>query len=338
MSPMTDSLRDAVGALRRNWGLAIFVLLANLGLAAVLAKPLAGAIERDLEHTEASVDMMYGFDHGWWKEWSERQTGWTKNFGPDLLGNGFAAKSLDSLLKGQLPLGLFARVGDQEPGGEPPPPPALDPVILALGAAYLLAQTFLTGGLLGVFRSPEGGWTVRGLLHGSGFYAGRLVRVMLLALAVAAVVFWLHAPLTGWMDERARESVSETGALAWSLGRHALLLGALVLVHMVSSFAKVIVVVEERSSAVLAFLSSITFCVRNVGRTLGQYLVVGVGGLALLLVWRVLDGAVEVTGYKTQLLFLLLAQAFVLGRIKLRLLLLAAQVALYRRRVAPGVG
>lgn len=333
---MPASFRDAFMAVRRNWGLAVLVLLVNLGLAAVLAKPLAGVIERDLEHTEASVDMMYGFDHGWWKEWSERQTGWTRNFGPDLLGNGFAAKNLDSLLKGQLPLRLFAGGGDQDPGAEPPPPPGLDPVVLALGAAYLLVQTFLTGGLLGVFRAPEGGWTVRGLLHGSGFYAGRLLRVMLLALAAAAAVFWLSSPLSGWMDGRARESVSETGALAWSLGRHALLLCALVLVHMVSSFAKVIVVVEERSSAILAFLSSLGFCLRNLGRTLGQYAAVATAGLVLLLVWHVLDGSLDVTGYKTQLVFLLLAQLFVLARIKLRLLLIAGQVALYRSRVTPG--
>jgi hypothetical protein len=105
---------------------------------------------------------------------------------------------------------------------------------------------------------------------------------------------------------------------------------------MVSSFAKVIVVVEERSSAALAFLSSLAFCMRNLGKTLGQYVMVAVAGLALLLAWRVLDGAVEVTGYKTQLVFLLLAQAFVLARIGLRLVLLAGQVALYRSRAAPG--
>jgi hypothetical protein len=63
---------------------------------------------------------------------------------------------------------------------------------------------------------------------------------------------------------------------------------------------------------------------------------VAVAGLALLLAWRVLDGGVEVTGYKTQLVFLVLAQAFLLARIGLRLLLLAGQVALYRSRVTPG--
>lgn len=326
---MLGALRDGFSAVRRNPGLAVLVLGVNLALAALLAAPLAGVLERDLDHTQASVEMMYAFDHGWWKEWSERQTGWTQSLGPDLLGAGFAAKNLDLLLRGQLPLALFTSPRDpSEPAADPPI--GLDPVILGLAALYLVVQTFLAGGLLGVFRSPEGGWTMRGLLHGSGFYAGRLLRVMLLALVAAAFVFWLNAPLARFMDERARESVSETGALVWSLGRHLLLLLALVFVHMVSSFAKVIVVVEERSSAVFAVLSSLGFCLRNLGRAAGQYVVLAALGSLLLLAWNALDQSLAVTGFRTQILFLLLAQAFVFARVFLRLSLLAGQVALYR--------
>ncbi len=327
---MLGALGEGFAAVWRNRGLAVLVVFLSLALAALLAVPLATSLERDLEHTGASVDMLYGFDHGWWKEWSERQTGPSAGLGPDLLGMGFAAKNLDLLLRGQLPLGLFADPREvADPSGEPVP--GLDPSILGLGALYLLTQTFLTGGLLGVFREPSGGWTFRGLVHGSGFYAGRLLRLMLLAMLAAWIVFALHAPLARWANVHAREAVSETAALAWSLGHYALLLLALVLVHMVSSFAKVIVVVEERSSALLALLSSLGFCRRHLGRALGQYAVVAALGALLLLAWGGIDGRFEVTGYKTQLLLLALAQAFVLARVGLRLALLAGQVALYRR-------
>jgi hypothetical protein len=333
---MIPALRDGFRAVRHNWGTAVFVLAVNLAAAALLALPLASALERDLAHTGASVDMMYGFDHTWWKEWQERQTGWTASFGPEILGAGFAAKNLDLLLHGELPLGWFRaprEAGDD--GGEPVPPSALDPVVLGLAAAYLVVQTCLLGGLLGVFRAPQGGWTVRGLLHGSGFYAGRLVRVMLLAVALAGVVFWLNAPLTRLFDGQAREAVSETAAIAWSLGRYLLLLFALVLVHMVSSYAKVVVVLEERSSAFLAFLTSAGFCWRHLGRALGQYAVVAGLGVALLAAWTAVDARLGVTGYRTQLRFLLLAQAFLLARVYLRLSLLAGQVALYQRLGRP---
>ncbi|HXB55021.1 MAG TPA: hypothetical protein VN461_09585 [Vicinamibacteria bacterium] len=329
---MIDALREGFRAVRRNSGLAVLLLVINLGLAAVLAVPLAGVLERDLHQTDAGANMMYGFDYAWWSHWWDEQKGWTGSFGPEIFGAGFAFRNLELLLQGDLPARLFS-ARREENGDEPDPanPRAVDPVILGLGVVYLLLQTFLTGGLLGVFRAPQGGWTIRGLLHGSGFYFGRFLRLALLALLAAGLVFGLNGPLARWVDGQARETVSERAALAWSLGRYGLLLLALLFVHMVSSYAKVAMVVEERSSALLAFLSSISFCLRNLGRAAGQYVTVGVLGGLLILVWNAVDSRWETVGYRTQLVTLALGQVFVLFRIGLRLSLLASQVALYRR-------
>ena len=201
-----------------------------------------------------------------------------------------------------------------------------------MGALYLLLQVFLTGGLLGVFRASAGGWTVRGLLHGSGFYFGRLFRVSLLALAAAGVVFALNAPLARWVDGLAREAVSERTALALTLGRHALLLLALVVVHMVSSHAKVLVVREERLSSALAFLSSLGFCARNLVAAFGQYAVVLVLGAGVVALFGTLDARLGVVGWRSQLVALALFQAVVALRIALRLALLAGQVELQNAR------
>jgi hypothetical protein len=201
-----------------------------------------------------------------------------------------------------------------------------------VSALYLLAQVFLTGGLLGVFRAPRGGWTVRGLVHGSGFYFGRILRVSLLALAAAGAVFALNEPFARRVDELAREAVSERTAVALVLGRHALLLVALVLVHMVSSHAKVMVVREERLSASLALLSSLGFCARNLLAAAGQYAVVGAAGIALLAVFGAVDARLAVVGWRSQLVALALFQLFVAARIALRLGLLASQLELQASR------
>jgi hypothetical protein len=266
--------------------------------------------------------MMYGFDYDWWAEWSERQEGPSSALSPDLLGTGFAFRNLELLLRGALPGSHFARGGRA----------LLDPTILWVGAVYLLLQAFLTGGLLGVFRSPRGGWTVRGLVHGSGFYFGRLLRVSLLALAAAGLVFALNAPFARRVDDLAREAVSGRTALLLVLGRHALLLLALVFVHMVSSHAKVLVVREERLSAALAFLSSFGFCARNLLSALGQYVVVGAAGAALVVLFGTLDARLAVVGWRSQLVALALFQAFVAARIALRLGLLASQLELQASR------
>jgi hypothetical protein len=302
---MLSSLRDGFRSVARNWGIVALVLLANLAFALVLAVPLAVQLEGDLAHLEASRGMMYGFDYDWWSAWSEKQEGPSAALSPDILGVG----------------ALFRD-----------PTEAPNPVVLGLGALYLLLQVFLTGGLLGVFRSPQGGWTVRGFVHGSGFYFGRLLRVGLTALAAAAAVLALNVPFARWVDGLAREAVSERTALALDVGRHALLLLLLVLVHMVSSHAKVRVVREERLSAALALLSSLGFCARNFVAALGQYLVAGLLGLAVLFAFGALDSRLAVIGGKSQLVALVLFQLVVAARIALRLGLLASQLELQARR------
>ena len=315
------ALLDGFRSLWRNAGLVPLVLAGNLGLALVLALPFSLTLERELEHSGASSTMMYGFDYDWWARFDARAAGQGTGLAPDLLGDGFAWRNLDLLLRGQVPAGLFA-------AGRPGP----DATVLGLGLVYWLLQLFLTGGLVGVFRAPAGGWTLRGIVHGSGFYFGRLVRVGLLSLAAAGCVFAAFAPLARWTDDLAREAVSERTALALVLGRNALLLLALLLVHMVSSYAKVLVVCEERLSAGLALLSSLGFCGRNLAAALGQYLLVGLAGLGLLALFTLADPGLEVSGWRSQLLALALFQAFVALRIALRLGLLAGQVELQQAR------
>jgi hypothetical protein len=323
---MTLALREGFAALRRSWGLALLLWAVSVGTALLLALPLAAQLERDLEGSEAASNMMYGFDYSWWSRWSERQTGWSASFAPDIFGAGFAFKNVELLLKGQLPAGLH-RAGLGEAAG-----PGLDGVVLAVGVLYLLVQTFLAGGVLGVLRSQQGDWTLRGLLHGSGFYFGRFLRLAAIALLAAHLLFQLNGLFARWADRQAQEALSGRTALAWTVGHHLALLLALLFLHMVASYARVIVVLEERSSAILAYLSALSFCGARLRTAFGHYLTLALMAAALLGLWLLLDGAWHTVGYKTQLASLLLGQAFVLGGLGLRLALAGGQIALYRRR------
>jgi hypothetical protein len=326
---MLTSLRDGCRSLGLNWGLVVLVLVTNLAFALVVAVPLAFQLEAELANKGASSAMMYGFDFDWWSLWSEKQQGPARELAPDLLGTGFMLKNFDLLLRGWLPVGLFARGGGEAP---------VDPLLLGLGLVYLLLQAFLTGGVLAVFRRPRGGFTVRGLAHGSGFYFGRMLRLSLLGLLALWLVFALDAPFARYVDGLAREAVSGRGALALTLGRHVVLLAALLLVHMVVSHARVLVVREERLSAVLAVLSSLGFCARRFAAACGQYLCLAAAAVVLLWLFALLDSWLPVTGWRTQLLAFALFQAFVAGRIALRLWLLASQLELQRPAGQPPSG
>jgi hypothetical protein len=331
---MLRALAEGLWRVARSPGLVLLLLAVNISSAALLAVPLARTLEADLRHTDAARGMMHGFDFPWWSQWSDAQHGWTSSFAPDVFGVGFAFRNVDLLLRGYLPAGLFLTrepeaAGGGGGGGEAAA--GVDPVILAVGAAYLLLQTFLAGGVLATLRGPRGTWTVRGLLHGSGFYFGRFLRLALLVLLVDFVLFRLEAPLARWADHRAREAVSEATAQAWLLGRHALLLLAILWINMVSGYAKAIVVLEERASAALALLSAVSFALARPLRAFGHYLAIAALGVALLGVWHVLDSRWDTVGYASQVVTLVLAQALMAGRIALRLALWAGQITLLRR-------
>lgn len=314
--------------------LSLILLGLNVLFAAVLAIPLALTLEKDLRDTASAGTMVRGFDYPWWSQWAGDQPGWSSAFAPDIFGKGFAFKNLQALLGGELPARLFVHETEGTPRAHPVRDAAFDPLVLAMGLAYLVLQTFLAGGVLGVLRGSGAGLTVRGFLHGSGFYFGRMARIAILALLAHAALFALNAPVARWADRHALEAATETGALAWSFGQKGLLLLGVLFVHMLSCYAKVVTVVEERQSAALAFLSSIGFCLGHLRRTLGHYLAVALLGLVLLAVWSLADVRWIATGYRTQLVTLLLAQGLVLGRIVLRVALLGGQVALYRRESA----
>jgi len=321
-----EAVRRGCGRAWALRSLVLFLLVANLLMAALLAVPLAGTLRDDLDHRGTAESMLYGFDYRWWSAWADAHP--DTSFGPDLLGAGFAFKNLDLLLRGHLPAGLFALRDPERPEEAGP---GLDPAVLALGAAYLALQVFLAGGVIGALRAPQPAWSVRGLLHGAGFYFGRLLRLALAVLVLDALLFALYGPLARWADAEAREAVSERTAIVWLVGRHLLLLLALLLLNMVASYARILIVLEERSSALLALLSAASLCLGLLARTFGHVLLMALLAVAGLVLWSPLDRAWTTTGYKTQVVTFVLLEAFVFFRIFLRVATLGGQVVLTRR-------
>jgi hypothetical protein len=325
---MSQALSEGLAAVRRNPGLVAFLLVVNIAVAAILAAPLVATLEKSFENSGSSETMMYGFDFPWWDHFKDTHTGPSHEFSPAIFGHGFAFRNVSLLLKGELPLGLL-RFGDDTGEADES---HLDETILVLGAAYLVLQVFLAGGIYASLRRPRSHWTIRSLLHGAGFYFGRFTRIALIALVLDFVLFALNAPFSRWVDTMARESVSERTGLLWLFGRYALLLAGVLLIHLVSGYAKAITVLEERSSAVLAWASAVSFCLSRFGRVVSHYGAIVLLGIALFTVWHFLDLRWDVTGYKTQIVALALAQTLVFGRIALRVALASGQLALYRDR------
>jgi hypothetical protein len=191
---------------------------------------------------------------------------------------------------------------------------------LPAAGLWLLLESFLDGGLLGVFRAPAAGWKLRGFLRGCPFYFFRLLWISLVAACLAAPLLLAAWPL-------AQAATARTGTVA-DLALGSALLAALAIVHAVSAHARVILVSEQRRSPTLALASSLGFCARNLPAVGGQYLVVGAVSSLLALgfvhAWPA-EGVARI------------AEAARIGTLAalavgVRLALLAAQAALHQAR------
>lgn len=328
-------MRDFLYGLRlagRSWGLGVLLLAGNLALAAVLAVPLAVMLEADLHERPSGAAMMDGFDYPWWSRWADTRTGFESSLSPDILGAGFAFKNLDLLAKGALPAGLFVL-----PDAEGRRRPVLDPLLLVLGAAALVAHNFLAGGVLAVLRQAQGRWTVRAFLHAGGFYFGRFLRIALLMLALTALLYAAYGPLARIMEGRAREAVSERTAMAWLGARLLVLLTGLGLVFLVSAYARIVTVLEDRASAVLAVLTAISATFRTLRHSAPVALLAMASWAVLVALWAAFESRYATTGYASQLVALAAMQAFLLARILLRVTLLGGLMTVYRRDGTRGV-
>ena len=153
--------------------------------------------------------MLTGFDYPWWSAWADAHIR-RRPSGPTSSAPASRSRTSTCSCAAICPPACSRCPIRREPTTRGA---AIDPTVLALGVAYLVLQVFLSGGVIAVLRAPQPEWTVRGLLHGSGFYFGRLLRLALLMLLVDAVVFALYGPFARWADVQAREAVSERTAI-----------------------------------------------------------------------------------------------------------------------------
>jgi hypothetical protein len=156
-------------------------------------------------------------------------------------------------------------------------------MIALFGLLSILVNTLLAGGVLSRLREIEGPFSLAIFFRATARYAWRLIRLMILGLICYWIVFRLVNQSLGdyvgrwtapWQDER---------AVFWArLAVTILLLFGLCMVNLVVDYARVKLVMEDGSSAVEAFLSSLGFCLGRFRRAVTVYALPSLAGFALL--------------------------------------------------------
>ena len=202
------------------------------------------------------------------------------------------------------------------------------PVVMA-GALFVLLVWFLTPGLICRMATgdPNGR---RGLLAVSGAFATRMLRLSLVTSVIYAVLFGgVHAWLFDDLFERATHDVTaERTAFFIRLALYAAFFALVAFVNLIVDMAKVRLVVEDRHSVFAALAAGARFVRANRAVSVGVYLL-NVATLGAVIAAYALVAPGAVTG---MWLAFIVGQAFIAGRVAVKLAFWAGAIDVLQRR------
>jgi hypothetical protein len=303
-----DGLRRVLGVSAVIAGVLVTTILTALPLTIVMR----GLLEDAFGRSDEAATMAGAFHLDWWQEFASQASGVGGTFGPSLIGFAATMDNTSALLDAD---GLMA------------------PLAAAV-AVYLAAWVFLTGGILDRYARQRPTRSV-GFFAACGVFFFRFLR---LAVVAGAAYWWLFTTVhpylfDTWIDRLTDGLAVERTAFYWRLLMYGIFAALLAVVSLVTDYAKVRAVVEDRRSMVGALVASIHFLVRHPGRVAGLWAFNALAFLALLALWALVAPGVGGLG-ASMWLGLAVGQLYVLARLVLKLQVLAAQTSLFQASLA----
>ncbi len=286
--------------------------LLTLLLALPLGLALRGILRDGLGGSLAAASMSSGADYEWWAEFSAGARGLGRTFTPGIIGFAAVLQNISSLADGRAPAGEVA----------------------AIVAIYLVAWTFLLGGILDRLARNRP-TRAHGFFSASGVFFFRFLRLAALAGVVYYALFgWIHGlvfdSFFGWVT---RDFTVERDAFAVRLALYTVFGALLAACGIVFDYAKVRAVVEDRRSMVGALLASLRFTARQWRPAIALYLLTGVVFLLVVAAWAIVAPGAVAAGAQAWMAFLL-TQVYVLARLWVKLLFYASEISLFQSALA----
>jgi hypothetical protein len=308
-TPVTGAFLEGWRRVLRAPALSASIVAATFLCALPLAMSVSRAIEQHLGASVEAERALEGWHAGWAAEFAASAQGLSRTFTHEILGFGGTLATLSGLL-------------DRIP---------LSPPLAAAVAAYLALWVFMTGGILD--RLARGRPVdAPAFFAACGGYFWRMLRLSALSgLAYYAAFAWLHPLLFGRLfNTLTRDATEERDVAAARAGLYVAFLLVLLAIGLVSDFAKVRLVVEDRRSALGAFAASLRFIRRRFVRTLALYAVNLIALAIILRLWLQVAPGASATAW----VVLLAGQLYLLARVWARLAFMASEAAFFQGELA----
>jgi hypothetical protein len=299
----------------RLWRYLLLAQAWNFALALCLAVFVHDAIRSSLGSSLAGDRMAASFDPFWYGSFSTRAEGVAATFRPSVSGAGAVLDALDTFLDG------FASVfhGGLEAN--------LWPVLLL----YLLSWTFLSGGFLSAFVSPDRDTSF--FARAAGLFPPLLIVSFGGLCGYAVILGPIRARADAFVSARLRDVIDERVQFGWTLGEYAGLWASLLLLNLTLDYTKIFIArLPARGAALSAAFHAVGQAGRFVvGHPLSAISLYGLTGLLGLFGLAIYVAVVPGAGHGSATAILgtfLLGQASVAGRLALRCLFFAGEARL----------
>ena len=307
LSAWSDGWRRALRAPCVITGLWLTTLVLAFPLAMTLRGMLAGHLGASLAAGPAAA----AANLDWWNEFLAQAAGLGLTFVPAILGFAAVIKNLSSIADAQ----------------------SLPTVIASVITAHIVLSVFLLGGVLDRLARDHATGSY-GFFAACGAFFFRFLRLGALAAAVYWVLFTrLHPLLFETIFTRLTHDLTvERTAFAYRMGLYAVFGLILVAVNVTFDYAKVRMIVEDRRSAIGAWVAALRFIARQPGAVCGLYLLNALVFLLVVGFYAVVAPGASGGGWA--LVGLFVGQLYILLRVMVRLTFAASQIALFQGRLA----
>jgi hypothetical protein len=304
--------RDGIRRVNAAPAILAGVWLLTMLVSLPLTLALRGMLEQHLGGSLAADTAASGVNYDWMQEFEDQTSGLGATFAPTIIGFGAVLDNLSAFLDNQ-------------------PRPA---VIAGVAGVYIVLLIFVSGGIIDRYARDRA-TRAHGFFAASGVFFFRFLRLAVVMAIVYGLLFgYVHASLFDRLYPRmTRDLTVERTAFFVRIALYVVFGLLLAGCNMVFDYAKVRAVVEDRRSALGAIHSALSFVGRNwVAAAMLYFADFALFVLMVAIYAIVAPGAGGIGG--TMWIGFAIGQAYVLGRLWVKLVFWASETALFQGRLA----
>ena len=325
-----SSLKQGFKLASRTKRMILFAWFLNVLFAMVLAFPVLKQLEGYLRDTVMDEKVLSQLDPAWAEGYrvDMEKSEYTRSLDYTMFSYAPFLSQLEMQMEGGFVRTLAGFLYDFFVRWELNPGPTS--LLFFISLLYVCVNTFVAGGFVGMYSRDYRSTFPEFLMEGARNF-GRFFRIALVALLVYYLIFsylvsWINTSISQWTENDA----SETVPFLYYMIRNVVVLFLIAFLFMIFDYARIRMVVDDRTSSLGATVAGARFAVSNILQTYGLYLLLTFIGVVLITAYAVIEKSMPQESYWPLLFLFVIQQCYVVARLWLKAGFYGSQISLYR--------